>query len=159
MRKKTAAGIALVVVGLFLVFGFWPLFSVNGVKLAAAQSGGSYYGYAPGAQVLLHDKVVDVSYSAVLGVTYLDFNSGDPNAPFTVIVQGDARGVVAPGETIYATAYLQSGLLGLEAWEIPSPGNIQQAWPVDALFYGVTGVGVLSLLVAASTSRRALPEG
>ncbi len=159
MRKLVAAGIVLLVVGLFLSAGFWPLFSVNGVKLAAAKSGNTYEGYSPGSQVLLHDKVLNVSYVGILDNSFIQVDSGNPNNPLLIVVQGDARGRVAPGDVIYATAILQSGLAGIEYWQIPSPGYIQPSWPLDALFYGTAGLGALCLVAAALTGRKTSPQG
>ncbi|TLZ80950.1 MAG: hypothetical protein E6K11_04085 [Methanobacteriota archaeon] len=56
--------------------------------------------------------------------------------------------MVSEGDVIFATAVLQ--VVGsFYYWEVATPGNIHPSWPVDALFYGVMGTGVVVLAVAA----------
>jgi len=150
IRRLAIVGLGLTVAGLLLVVGFWPLISLSGAKLLAARNGNQYPGYAQGAQITVHEKVISVSFSNFFGNPYttLELDDGDPNVVTAILVKGDARSVVSEGDVIFATAVLQ--VVGsFYYWEVATPGNIHPSWPVDALFYGVMGTGVVVLAVAA----------
>jgi len=150
IRRFAIVGLGLTVAGLLLVVGFWPLTSLSGAKLLAARNGSQYPGYAQGAQITVHEKVISVSFSNFFGNPYttLELDDGDPNVVTAILVKGDARSVVSEGDVIYATAVLQ--VIGsFYYWEVATPGNVHQSWPIDAIFYGVMGTGVVVLAIAA----------
>jgi hypothetical protein len=143
--------LALLILGLVLVVGFWPLVSVSGSRLYAARLGNGYVGWPPGAQILIHEKVLNVSYTDFLGNqrTAIQIDTGNPDNQMVIFVDGDARGVAVRGSVIYTTAVLkQVTFLGqsFQYWEIPTPQDIQPSWPVDFAFDGllVAGVGLLA---------------
>src|SRR5881628_728518 len=150
MNRLAVTGLALTVAGLLLVVGFWPLTSVSGADLLASRNGNQYTGYTQGSQITVHEKVVDVSFTNFFGnpTTTLEIEDGNPNEPTVIYVRGDARGVVSPGDVIFAYATLQL-VTGFYYWEVASPGNVHLSWPIDALFYGIMAVGVVVLGVAA----------
>ncbi|TLZ80932.1 MAG: hypothetical protein E6K11_04090 [Methanobacteriota archaeon] len=150
IRRLAIVGLGLTVAGLLLVVGFWPLTSLSGAKLLAARNGSQYPGYAQGAQITVHERVISVSFSNFFGnpTTTLELDDGDPNVVTAILVKGDARSVVSEGDVIYATAVLQ--VVGsFYYWEVATPGNVHQSWPIDAIFYGVMGTGVVVLAIAA----------
>ena len=150
IRRFAIVGLGLTVAGLLLVVGFWPLTSLSGAKLLAARNGSQYPGYAQGAQITVHERVISVSFSNFFGnpTTTLELDDGDPNVVTAILVKGDARSVVSEGDVIYATAVLQ--VIGsFYYWEVATPGNVHQSWPIDAIFYGVMGTGVVVLAIAA----------
>ena len=150
IRRPAIVGLGLTVAGLLLVVGFWPLTSLSGAKLLAARNGSQYPGYAQGAQITVHERVISVSFSNFFGnpTTTLELDDGDPNVVTAILVKGDARSVVSEGDVIYATAVLQ--VIGsFYYWEVATPGNVHQSWPIDAIFYGVMGTGVVVLAIAA----------
>ena len=161
MKRLAIAGIVLALVGLLLAVAYWPLTSVSGSQLRADEQGNGFLGYAVGAKVTIHEKIDNVSYSSLLGpsITVLWIDSGDPNNPVPVYVQGDARPVVTPGEVVYMPAVLEQALLGFQYWQVSTPSDIHAAWPVDAAFYGAIGLGVVFLVVDAVRSRRRTPQG
>jgi len=150
MNRLAVTGLALTVAGLLLVVGLWPLTSVSGADLLASRNGNQYTGYTQGSQITVHEKVVDVSFTNFFGnpTTTLEIEDGNPNEPTVIYVRGDARGVVSPGDVIFAYATLQL-VTGFYYWEVASPGNVHLSWPIDALFYGIMAVGVVVLGVAA----------
>ena len=150
MNRLAVTGLGLTVAGLLLVVGFWPLTSVSGADLLASRNGNQYTGYTQGSQITVHEKVVDVSFTNFFGnpTTTLEIEDGNPNEPTVIYVRGDARGVVSPGDVIFAYAALQL-VTGFYYWEVASPGNVHLSWPIDALFYGIMAVGVVVLGVAA----------
>lgn len=160
MRKLAVAGLILTIVGILLVVGFWPLTSVSPSQLLAAHSNGSYAGYAVGTRITIHGQVMDASYADYFGapLTRLDLNSGDPNNPVSVYVQGDARGAVTPGETVYMSAVLEQ-VFGVEYWQVSTPTDVHAAWPVDYGMYGLTVLGVVMVGVGSLSRRHAQPEG
>ena len=152
IRRLAIVGLGLTVAGLLLVVGFWPLTSLSGAKLLAARNGSQYPGYAQGAQITVHERVISVSFSNFFGnpTTTLELDDGnpDPNVVTAILVKGDARSVVSEGDVIFATAVLQ--VVGsFYYWEVATPGNVHQSWPIDAIFYGVMGTGVVVLAIAA----------
>ena len=152
IRRFAIVGLGLTVAGLLLVVGFWPLTSLSGAKLLAARNGSQYPGYAQGAQITVHERVISVSFSNFFGnpTTTLELDDGDPdpNVVTAILVKGDARSVVSEGDVIFATAVLQ--VVGsFYYWEVATPGNVHQSWPIDAIFYGVMGTGVVVLAIAA----------
>jgi len=150
MNRLAVTGLGLTVAGLLLVVGFWTLTSVSGADLLASRNGNQYTGYTQGSQITVHEKVVDVSFTNFFGnpTTTLEIEDGNPNEPTVIYVRGDARGVVSPGDVIFAYATLQL-VTGFYYWEVASPGNVRLSWPIDALFYGIMAVGVVVLGVAA----------
>ncbi len=150
MNRLAVTGLGLTVAGLLLVVGFWTLTSVSGADLLASRNGNQYTGYTQGSQITVHEKVVDVSFTNFFGnpTTTLEIEDGNPNEPTVIYVRGDARGVVSPGDVIFAYATLQL-VTGFYYWEVASPGNVHLSWPIDALFYGIMAVGVVVLGVAA----------
>ena len=150
MNRLAVTGLGLTVAGLLLVVGFWPLTSVSGADLLASRNGNQYTGYTQGSQITVHEKVVDVSFTNFFGnpTTTLEIEDGNPNEPTVIYVRGDARGVVSPGDVIFAYATLQL-VTGFYYWEVASPGNVHLSWPIDALFYGIMAVGVVVLGGAA----------
>jgi len=150
IRRFAIVGLGLTVAGLLLVVGFWPLTSLSGAKLLAARNGSQYPGYAQGAQITVHERVISVSFSNFFGnpTTTLELDDGDPNVVTAILVKGDARSVVSEGDVIYATAVLQ--VIGsIYYWDVATPGNVHQSCPIDAIFYGVMGTGVVVLAIAA----------
>ena len=161
MKRLAVVGIVLALVGLFLAVAYWPLTSVNGPQLRADEQGNGYLGYAVGARVTIHEKIDNVSYSSILGssVTTLWMDSGDPNNPVPVAVQGDARPVVTPGEVVYMPAVLEQTLLGFQYWQVSTPSDIHAAWPLNAAFYGALGLGIVLVVADAMRAGRRIPEG
>ena len=104
MNRLAVTGLGLTVAGLLLVVGFWPLTSVSGADLLASRNGNQYTGYTQGSQITVHEKVVDVSFTNFFGnpTTTLEIEDGNPNEPTVIYVRGDARGVVSPGDVIFA---------------------------------------------------------
>lgn len=161
MKRLAIVGVVLALVGLVLAVAYWPLTSVSGTQLRADEQGNGYLGYAVGAQVTIHEKVDNVSYSSFLGpsVTVLWMDSGDPGNPVPVYVEGDARSVVTPNEVVYMPATLEQTVFGIEYWQVASPTNVHAAWPIDATFYGAIGLGVACLAVDAARHRSTSPQG
>jgi len=154
MNRLAVTGLGLTVAGLLLVVGFWPLFSVSGADILASRNGNQYNGYAQGAQITVHEKIIDIMFSNFFGTptTALQLEDGNPNADTWLYVRGDARNVVSPGDVIFAPATLQV-ISGIYYWEVASPGDIHPSWPADALFYGIMAAGVVVLGVAAFRKR------
>jgi hypothetical protein len=153
-------GIALALVGLLLAVAYWPLTSVSGPQLRADESGNGFLGYAVGAKITIHEKVNNVSYSSIFApVTVLWIDSGDPNNPVPVYVEGDARPAVTPGEVVYMPATLEQTVFGIEFWQVSTPSDIHAAWPIDAAFYSAMGLGVVMVIADAYRSRSSTPEG
>lgn len=128
--------------------------SVSGSRLDGARLGNGYAGWSPGAQILIHEKVLNVTYTDFLGNqrTAIQIDTGNPTNQMAVFVDGDARGVAVPGTVIYTTAVLkQASFIGqsFQYWEIPTPQDIQPSWPVDFAFYGLLVAGVGFLATAA----------
>ncbi len=161
MKRLAIVGIVIALVGLVLALAYWPLLSVSGSQLRADESGGNYLGYAVGAKITIHEKVNNVSYTSFLGpsVTVLWMNSGDPNNPVPVYVEGDARSVVTPGEVVYMPAVLEQTVLGIEYWQVSTPSDIHAAWPLDYAFYGAVGLGVILVVADALRGKQTAPQG
>lgn len=163
MKRLAIVGIVIAVVGLLLVVAYWPLTSVSGAQLRADESGGGYTGFAVGDVVTIHGNVDNASYLPLLGTTVLEISSGDPNNPVPVLVQGDARPVVTPGEEVYMRATLESGalgsILGIEYWQVSTPSDVHAAWPINYAFYGALGLGVVLVVADALRSKRSAPQG
>ena len=156
MRRLAVLGVVLAALGAALAIGFWPATSVSGAQLAAARaSDGTYTGYAPGARITIHARVVDVQYSGLFGTSTVEIEDGDPGVSTTVVVRGDARPVAPIGTTVYMSAILQ--IFILQYWEVSTPGDIHASLPVDAAFYGIAGLGVV-LLVIGALRRHAPPR-
>ncbi len=161
MKRLAIVGVVIAIVGLLLAVAYWPLTSVNGAQLRADESGGGFTGYAVGATATIHGKVDNVSYVSFLGpaTTVLWIDSGDPNNPVPVYVEGDARPVVTPGEEVYMRATLEPAILGLEYWQVSTPADVHAAWPIDYAFYGAVGLGVVLVVADALRSTRSTPQG
>ena len=161
MKRLAIVGVVIALVGLLLAVAYWPLTSVSGTQLRADESGNGFTGYAVGATATIHAKVDNVSYVSFLGpsTTVLWIDSGDPSNPVPVFVEGDARPVVTPGETVYMPATLEQTFLGLQYWQVSSPSDVHAAWPVDAAFYGALGLGVGCLAADAVRNRGVTPQG
>jgi hypothetical protein len=153
IERLAIVGIGLTVAGLLLVVGFWPLTSLSGARLLAAKSGNQYPGYSPGDRITIRERILNVSYANFAGspTTFLELDDGNPDVATTILVSGDARGVVSPGDVIFTSAVLRSVNFGFtfQYWGVESPADIHQSWPVDAVFYGITAAGVVVLVVAA----------
>ncbi len=159
MKRLAIVGVVIALAGLLLVVAYWPLTSVSGAQLRADESGGGYTGYAVGATATIHGKVDNVSYLPLLGTTVLGIDSGDPNNPVPVYVEGDARPVVTPGEDVYMRATLEPAILGIEYWQVSTPSDIHAAWPIDYAFYGAVGFGVVLVVADTLRSSRGAPQG
>ena len=67
-------------------------------------------------------------------------------------MRGNATGVVAPGDVIFASAVLQVvTILGssFPYLEVATAGDVHPSWPVDAVFYRIMGTGVVILAIVA----------
>jgi len=154
LRRLALVGLALTLAGLGLAVGFWPLFSVSGADLLASRNVNppSYYGYSPDARITIHERVLVVNVFNFFGneVTSLELDDSSAQQTTTVYVQGDASGVVKAGDVIFASAVLRFiSSANFYYWQIATPGDVHQSWPVDAVFYGIMGVGVAVLAYAA----------
>lgn len=164
MRKMLAIGVLLAVLGVVLLLAFWPLTSVSGAQLLAARQGTDYPAYADGAQITIHDKVVDVRSGTFLGsgYTFLVLETNDPTQNITVYVQGDTNGSVTAGEVVYMTAVLRRvTFLGqsYSYWDVPTPQDIHDSLPVDATFAGITVAGVVVAVLGAARRTPRAPQG
>jgi hypothetical protein len=157
LRRLLVIGLVLVLVGVLLAAGFWPLTSVGGAQILAAHQGNEYVGYALGSRILIHEKVLTASYSSLLGFSTVEIEDGNPDVQTSFTVRGDARAAAPVGSYVYASAVLQQ-VLGLVYWEVATPGDIHLSWPLDAVFYLIAGLGVV-LLVAAVLRRPARRSG
>lgn len=154
INRLAVIGLTVTVIGLLLAVGFWPLTSLSGAKLLAAKQGSEYPGYATGARITVHEKVLNVSFASFLGTSFtaLELDDGDSSQATSVLVRGDARGVVGNGDVVYASAVLQTlTILGspFDYWEVSTPSDVHVSWPVDAVFYGIMAAGVAVLALAA----------
>ena len=59
MERLAILGLVLTISGAVLSVGFWPLASVSGAELLAAQSTGQY---GVGSRVFIREKVLDLTY-------------------------------------------------------------------------------------------------
>ncbi len=154
MKRLALVGLTLTLAGLGLAVGFWPLFSVSGADLLASRNVNppAYYGYSPDARITIHERVLAVRVFSFFGnqVTSLELDDSSAQQTTLVYVQGDASGVVKAGDVIFASAVLRFiPSANFYYWEIATPGDVHQSWPVDAAFYGIMGVGVAVLAYAA----------
>ena len=152
MKRLAIIGLVLTIVGLFLAVGYWPLTTLSGSELAAAWDGDEYAGYLVGSRVTIHERILNVDYSSILGTTSLLLDDGNPSLTISILVRGNATGVVRPNDVVYTSAVLQEvTILGtsFQYWEVSTPADIHPSWPVDALFYGVMAGGVAILAYAA----------
>src|SRR2546426_5585482 len=147
MERLAILGLVLTISGAVLSVGFWPLASVSGAELLAAQSTGQY---GVGSRVFIREKVLDLTYVNIFGAnrTMLELEDGNPNTGTYVFVHGDARPVVAPGSYYFFTAARASSGFGMY-WEVASPAEIQPSLPIDALFFSDLAIGVLILAIVA----------
>ncbi len=164
MRKMMTIGVLLAVLGVVLLLAFWPLTSVSGAQLLAARQGNDYPAYANGAQITIHEKVVDVRSGSFLGsgYTFLVLQTNDPAQNITVYVQGDASGSVTAGEVVYTTAVLRRvTFLGqsYSYWDVPTVQDIHDSLPVDATFAGITVAGVVVAVLGAARRTPKAPQG
>src|SRR3989454_798801 len=90
MERLAILGLVLTISGAVLSVGFWPLASVSGAELLAAQSTGQY---GVGSRVFIREKVLDLTYVNIFGAnrTMLELEDGNPNTGTYVFVHGDAR--------------------------------------------------------------------
>ncbi len=163
MRKMMTVGVVLAAIGVVLLLAFWPLTSLSGAQLLAARQGNDYPAYADGAQITIHETVLDVHSGNFLGsgFTFLVLQTNDPTQNVTVYVQGDASGVVSPGEVVYVTAVLHRvTFLGQSVayWDVPTPQDIHASLPVDATFAGITVAGVVVAVVGAVRTAPKAPQ-
>lgn len=161
MKRLGTVGLVIALVGLFLAVAYWPLTSTNGPQLLASESNGGFAGYPAGAKVTIHEKILNVSYYPFFGIqgTVLWMSTGDPNRPLPVLVEGDARGVVTPGEIVYMPAVLEQTFGGYEYWQVSTPSDVHPAWPLDYAFYGALGLGVAFVVADAIRARHGAPQG
>jgi hypothetical protein len=156
MERLPMIGLGLTVAGALLAVGFWPLVSVSGAHLLASRNGNQYNGYGPGSRITVHEMVLNVTYFTLFGNQYtaLELEDGNPNQATVIYVRGDARGVVGPGEVIFASAVLQViPSVSFYYWEVATPADVHPSWPVDAVFYGTMTAGVAILAIAAFRKR------
>jgi len=154
LKRLPIIGLALTLAGLGLAVGFWPLFSVSGADLLASRNVNppAYDGYSPDARITIHERVSDVTVFNFFGsqVTSLELDDSSAQQTTLVYVQGDASGAVKAGDVIFASAVLRFiPSVNFYYWEIATPGDVHQSWPVDAVFYGTMAAGVVVLAYAA----------
>ncbi len=154
MKRLPIIGLALTLAGLGLAVGFWPLFSVSGADLLASRNVNppAYYGYSPDARITIHERVLDATVFNFFGsqVTSLELDDSSAQQTTLVYVQGDASGAVKAGDVIFTSAVLRFiPSVNFYYWEIATPDDVHQSWPVDAVFYGIMGTGVAVLAYAA----------
>ncbi len=161
MKRLAIVGPFIALVGLLLAVAYWPRTSVSGAQLRGDGSGNGFTGYAVGAMATIHARVDNVGYASFFGgsSTVLWIDSGDPSNPVPAYVEGDARPVVTPGETVYMPATLERNVLGIEHGQVSSPSDIHAAWPIDSAFYGAVGLRVVLVVADALRGRQTTPEG
>jgi hypothetical protein len=152
LRRLAILGLALTLVGLILVVGYWPLTTVSGAELAAAWDGDEYRGYPVGSRITIHERILNIDYNAFFGTTSLELDDGNPDVATSILVRGNASTAVRPNDVVYMDAVLQQAMFGLASflfWEVATPQDIHPSWPIDAMFYGIMAVGVAILALAA----------
>ncbi len=152
MKRLAIIGLALTLVGVALSVGFWPLTTVSGADLLASRNASpQYLGYSLDSGITVHERILRVEYiGPFLGgpITTLELEDGSPQQTMVIYVRGDATTVVKDGDLIYAWAVLRN-YGGFLYWEVPTPSDVHQSWPIDAVFYGIMAVGVAILAYAA----------
>lgn len=161
-NEKLVLGVVVLLVGLFLLVGFWPLFAHDGRELLAAREGNGYAGYAPGDGILFRGRATDVTFVAdnpLFGaVTFVTVEDGDPDEETIIVIRGDARGRVAEGRDFFAGLTLREGrvfsLFVIEYWEAAGPEAVQSPLLVDGFFAGLVLLGAALVLLGRLEARR-----
>ncbi|MFP4141859.1 MAG: hypothetical protein ACOCTN_05530 [Candidatus Natronoplasma sp.] len=143
MSKKTSVvGLALLILGMFLVLAFWPLFGVSGNELANDWDSNQYESYDEGDVVLVHGTITEVSPEELGGITeeLLGGISVEIDDDLYVILANQNSTDLEVGDEVYGTLTLNEGSL-IEYWA--HDGDMRNKRNIDYLSYGLIGAGIV----------------
>ena len=102
-EKITMAGVAVLVAGLLLLFGFMPLIGESADDMSDDYENGNFEGYDTGDRVTVYGKVSDVEYQGAWNLTkvILDEEDGAP-----IYIEGNVTGSMEKGDRVYIKCFV-----------------------------------------------------
>lgn len=145
MNKKTLSiGITILIIGMFLSVGFWPIFSVSAEGLADDYDigNGEIESYEEGDTVLVQGTVTGLDeYPELLGDLFEETISGIPielDDDFFIILEGQNSTELEKGDEVYGRISIEEEL-GIEYFLHDGDLNLKQT--INLLFYSLSGAG------------------
>ncbi len=141
--KIISTGVAVLILGLFLVLAFWSFFGVSGEKLADDQVNKQYESYEEGETVIVYGIITGVDeYPDVVGdilESTVDGISVEMDEELIVIFANQNSTDLEVGDEVYGQLTLNEGL-GIEYWVHDE--DLSSKRIIDYSSYGLVGVGI-----------------
>jgi len=131
-------GVTILLVGIFLIFAFWPITSISARDLAEESEDG-YEDYDVGEKVTVYGTITDINQLGSLIFVELD---GD----FIFLIDGQDDIDFSEGDLIYCEVVRSELIEGFDDmgnigfWELE--GELKSKRLVDYVFYVFTGIGI-----------------
>lgn len=139
-KRIVSAGLVILIIGLFLVVAFWPIFGVSGSELAEQQEEN---GFEEGESMRVYGTITDIEEIDLLDRTILEIDN-------ELLLWKEGQTDFSEGDSIYGNVEyneLVEGIAGTSNWEME--GDLSSKTLVDYLFYGITGTGIFIAVVGA----------
>ena len=156
-KRILSAGLVILIVGIFLIVAFWPIFATNGKDLAEDQTDGQFESYDAGDTVMFTGTITDIGETNLpqwmrdLGLENMVHIEID--GELSIVLVGTSSIDHSIGDDVYGKIVLQEqDILGMgtrEYWELESKDNLNSKQIINYVFYGITGVGVATTVAGA----------
>lgn len=153
-------GLMFVVIGMFLVIAFWPVFGVSGSELHSDREDGIYESYEEGDEVWVYGTLTNVTFETERLPEWMrdlmeeldvdDFAYVEIDDEFELVVEGEESLDFDEGDQVYGRLNLRKEeaiFVEWEYWELD--GDLSSKRLIDFTFYGITGIGLATIAVSA----------
>ncbi len=152
-KNVFAVGLVILVIGLFLSIGFWPIFGVSGSELAEDRDGLIYESYEDGDEVMVYGTLTNITFETAQLPDWVrdlmdeldvdDFVYVEIDEELELVVEDEDSIDFDEGDQVYGSLTLikEEGIfIEREYWELD--GNLSSKRILDILFYGTLGAGL-----------------
>ncbi|MFW6040356.1 MAG: hypothetical protein ACOC85_00795 [Thermoplasmatota archaeon] len=150
-KRLLSIGLVVLIVGIFLLVAFWPIFTVSAEELADDRDGGQFQSYDEGDTVRFVGDITDIGETNLpewmreIGLE--DMVHIEIDGKLSLVLIGETDIDFKEGDQIYGTITLQEQELPFgagtrEFWKIESKDEISSKRSLDYIFFAITGLGI-----------------
>jgi hypothetical protein len=146
-EKITMVGVAVLAVGLLLLFGFMPLIGESADKVSDNydEANGDFRDYKAGDKVTVYGKITDIEYNETSDFTTIELDNEDSK----IHVSGDLNGTIEKGERVYIKCFVDDRGLQNPGKEYlrANPDDIHSQMMPDIIFILIIIAGIVVMAV------------
>ncbi len=145
-KKFFSIGVTLLLLGIFLIFAFWPI-TATSARALAEESDDGYEEHETGETVRVYGTITDVTEISLLNRVVVELDG-----ELSIEIEGQEEIEYVEGEEVYGEIE-HVDVISFEELDLFSywrlEGELNSKRTIDFLFYGVAGAGIAVAAVGA----------